>query len=533
MRVRSPAPATSGLRVGQTSGAILRERIPAEMKATFRQRAKSFAAKWLPPALVPKAWGSPYESANRSPRRGAVPGAGPGDTKRDLSPGIRSELVRRSRYLLKNSGFVRELVGSMAIYSVGDGLRPQAQSPDPAWNRKAEELFRRWSARCEVTRRFSFEECQSIACRGVDADGEYFIHKTRTRDGLPALQLIESHRVGQGDFAKDGDTCVDGITLDAWGGPVSYRVLEDSGIRELPAESVLHVFEPESATAVRTAPTVQHSINHILDEMELLALEKHAVKDNADIARILKTARGALEESGDFSVGTPGGSGECSDPSALQKIIGGKLVALKPDESLDSFVSSRPSPTFTGFLTHLRRDSALGVIPYEFAADSSSITGAGVRLVVAKADRRFSFRQLILIQRLMKPVWAYVIGDAIARGELENVVDWHRISCVCPKRITVDAGREAQQNRADVEMGLKTISDHYEELGADFGEELERRARDARMILETAAKYGIPLEMLWKPAGGQPSPMESFTPPKSTGSKSDAQTPPVDTTTEE
>jgi capsid protein len=247
---------------------------------------------------------------------------------------------------------------------------------------------------------------------------------------------------------------------------------------------------------------IQHSINHILDEIELLALEKHAVKDNADVARVLKTARGELDESGDFAVGDAAPGSESSDPVSLQKIIGGKLVALKPDESLDSFQSNRPSPTFTGFLTHLRRDSALGVIPYEFAADSSTITGAGVRLVVAKADRRFSFRQLILIQRLMKPVWAYVIADAIQRGDLDPVVDWHRISCVCPKRITVDAGREAQQNRADVEMGLKTISDHYEELGADFGEELERRARDARMILETAEKYDIPLEMLWKPAGG-------------------------------
>jgi capsid protein len=66
----------------------------------------------------------------------------------------------------------------------------------------------------------------------------------------------------------------------------------------------------------------------------------------------------------------------------------------------------------------------------------------------------------------------------------------------------VDAGREAQQNRADVEMGLKTISDHYEELGADFGEELERRARDAKMIIETATKHGVPVDMLWKPSGG-------------------------------
>ena len=79
----------------------------------------------------------------------------------------------------------------------------------------------------------------------------------------------------------------------------------------------------------------------------------------------------------------------------------------------------------------------------------------------------------------------------------------------------MDAGREAQQNRADVEMGLKTISDHYEELGADFGEELERRARDAKMILEVAAKHGVPVEMLWKPAGSQTVQSVASPPPSS------------------
>jgi capsid protein len=236
--------------------------------------------------------------------------------------------------------------------------------------------------------------------------------------------------------------------------------------------------------------------------MELLALEKHAVKDNADVARILKTARGEIDDSGDFVVGGAAGAGEASDPVSLQRIVGGKLVALKPEESLDSFQSNRPSPTFTGFLEHLRRDAALGVIPFEFAADSSKVGGAGVRLIVAKADRRFSFRQMILERRLIQPVWAYVIGDAIERGLLPPVSGWWKISSVPPKRVTVDAGREAQQNRADVEMGLKTLSDHYAELGADFGEEIERRASDAKLILETAIKYGVPIEMLWKPSGG-------------------------------
>jgi hypothetical protein len=42
----------------------------------------------------------------------------------------------------------------------------------------------------------------------------------------------------------------------------------------------------------------------------------------------------------------------------------------------------------------------------------------------------------------------------------------------------LDAGGEAQQNRAVVEMGLETLSDHFNEQGADFGEEIEHLASD-------------------------------------------------------
>jgi hypothetical protein len=62
-------------------------------------------------------------------------------------------------------------------------------------------------------------------------------------------------------------------------------------------------------------------------------------------------------------------------------------------------------------------------------------------------------------------------------------------------------------------MGLKTLSDHYAELGADFGEEVERRAVDAKLILETATKYGVPVEMLWKPSGSSSFQQPSLTPP--------------------
>ena len=76
------------------------------------------------------------------------------------------------------------------------------------------------------------------------------------------------------------------------------------------------------------------------------------------------------------------------------------------------------------------------------------------------------------------------------------------MSATTPRRITVDAGREAQQNRADVEMGLKTIAQSYGELGLDFEEEMRVRARNAKFLVELAAEFDIPLEMLWRPSGG-------------------------------
>ena len=64
-------------------------------------------------------------------------------------------------------------------------------------------------------------------------------------------------------------------------------------------------------------------------------------------------------------------------------------------------------------------------------------------------------------------------------------------------------------------MGLKTLSDHFNEQGADFGEEIERRASDAKLIMETAEKYAIPVEMLWKPSGSPltPVPERELAPP--------------------
>ncbi|WP_038168534.1 phage portal protein [Verrucomicrobium sp. BvORR106] len=473
-------------------------------------RIVQFFATPIPePLKEGAAYNSPFESANHTPNRARTPGGAPKDFKLELTEGVRSDILEKTRYADKNSGVIREIVRSNVLYAVGHGLRVQSGA-EPGWKTQAMRYWKRATRRVDITGRFSLADVQRLVSRALDVDGEIFVLKVRHPEtGAALLQLVRGHRVG--DFGKGGTT--DGIKYDGIGAPVEYRILQDDGnTKEFPAWQVLHIFDPESPDFVRATSPLQHGANHTMDGIELLALEKLAVRANVEVARTITTETGDLGEEGDYKVQeVVSASGDRSDPVAIQKIMGGRIAALKPGEEMESYQSSRPSPTFTGFLEHLDRDTALGNLPYEFAVNPSGINGGAVRLVTTKADRIFSMRQDIIFERLIIAAWFWIIGDAIDSGALPVALDWWEIDFVAPRKLTADAARESASNRADVEMGLKTFSDHFEEGGADFEEEMERRAQEVVFLQALAEKYKIPVEMLFRPT--RPATPAAVTPP--------------------
>ena len=420
--------------------------------------------------------GDAFDSAKVSPRRGTPPGAYPTDAKNELPSYTRNELVRRARYLEKNSGHIRGTLRDMKVYGIGDGIRPNAKSPNSDWNRKAEEYFRNWSRRCDITNRFSFREVQRLVSRAIDVDGEVFVVKTYDTRKRPKIQILETHRlVGE---SSDENT-QNGITFGKFGEPLFYNFKCGDATRRIPASSVLHIFEPERVSYVRAFPGIQHSIFDILDRNEILSLEKHKVKLISDIARIITSENTNIDDDSDFSVNAGGGDIPQTNPRDIERKFGGKSFRLNPGEKIEAFESNIPSPTFSGFLAELQRSGSLGVLPYEFVVDPSSVGGAGVRLVLSKAQRYIDDRGRTLDERLNHPLWMFVIGHAINCGELENQVGWHKAAWTHPKRATVDAGREEQQQRLNVEAGLKTLENAYSELGL-ISRTKCRRARPTR-----------------------------------------------------
>jgi capsid protein len=452
--------------------------------------------------LAPQASFQGWQSTGITRMRRSLYGAAPQDLRRDMSAYDRLAMVKKCRWAERNSGLFKTILGDVVLFTVGDGIKPQSHADDPVKAKQYEEYFIEKSKRIDITNRFSFWQSQAIMIRAMVRDGDAFIAKVRNANGDAKLQLMEGHRVGnpiQGEVPPAG--MHDGVQFGPYGELISFNVYKSDGTdRSILAQSMMHIVDHEYASGARGVPVLQHSLNTIQDEMDILELEKLAVKDNADVTRVIKKTGGYID--GDLAAEL--GAGLASNYENIHARMGGKLLALEPGEDFQSFSSNRPSPAFTGFLTALRREIAAGVLPFEFVDDVSKLGGASVRLITAKAARVFGKYQNIVIEQMCIPTWGYIIGQAIADGDLPDDPNWARTSWTTPKSVTVDAGRDAANDRADVELGLLSMSEIYTQRGLDFRTEMEKRANDMAYITALAKQHGLPFELLYKPQNVQP-----------------------------
>jgi lambda family phage portal protein len=449
---------------------------------------------------------SQFEGAKYSVKRSWINTPFPNDAKRTMSSFDRQELTRKMRWLYVNAGLVRQMINDMCLYSVGDGIKPQASSGNAVWDVQAENYFKDWANRpCEITGRYNFWEVQQIVCKLIDRDGEMFALKTYGKDGQVLLQLIESHRVGVSqDASGTAAGMFDGILFDKYGAVVGYNVIRSDGTgRLVPAQSILHIHHPEQASGSRAYSPMQHSINNLIDILEILSLEKVAVKANGDKAMFITRENpqfdGSQSDFEAFGMRPQDYPKQVYDnPDQVGSFIGGKTLVMAPGEEIKSIESARPNSTFTGFIEHLQRDSTMGVLPYEFVVEPNK-AGSAMRLVVAKAGRVFDARQHVLMSRLLTPTWGYVIANAVANGDLPANDNWHRVNWVTPKKVTVDAGKEEASTFKAIQLGLKSFSEYHAENGNDSRDHDLRRAADIRHKMDIAEQLNVPFWTMYKP----------------------------------
>lgn len=159
----------------------------------------------------------------------------------EASPEVRRILRMRSRYEVANNSYAKGLVQMLANDTIGTGPRLQMLTADEEFNDEVESQFARWADAVRLARKL--RTMRIARCQ----DGEAFAVLNTNPKVRHCVKMdltpVEADRIsGELRWLED-DSSVDGVDYDAWGNPVSYRVLKyhPGDARYLPGDEALHV----------------------------------------------------------------------------------------------------------------------------------------------------------------------------------------------------------------------------------------------------------------------------------------------------
>src|SRR5574343_2104466 len=444
------------------------------MKRTFIQRAKDAVRAW-------------YEGARYRVGYPWIPTTYQ-DARLDLPSATRQTLQAKARYFERNSPLINRLADIFETYTVGVGLTVHPQSSDREWNKRARVWWSTWERFADISTRQTFGTLQGLIARAWFFDGECFILLTESQQSRkPRLQFIESHRVKTHEklLSEEVKTVVDGVQIDPkTGRPIGYHI--DGIETPVPADIIIHVFEPSRSGQYRGIPFLTPAINLLSDLIEIEKLEIKAARAAAVVANILTKASG--EESAETLLETGGAISQnktTTEVTAYREALGGETIVLKPDEKLEQFKSDRPSVVTMDYLRQLRADvcSACG-IP-SVLAFPEQMQGTQYRGALDMAATFFKCRSAVM-QEVVRRIWEYVIGKSLKFERDLNLApdDWFKVTIPSPRAVNVDVGRNSAAMLAELQAGVTTYSQIYGPLGIHWEDAFQELAEQRRVAAE-------------------------------------------------
>lgn len=428
------------------------------------------------------------------------------DARFDATQATRIELTRKIRYFEQNSPLVQKLADLFEMYTVGpNGLVMSPASSDDAWCDAAKTFYSDWGQSPDLCSLLPISVLQSLSARLWFIDGECFILKTRTSTPpyRPRIQLIESHRVGTpGDMSHlEGVTIVDGVEMDKKGRPVAYYVqdgFEAGQYSRIPADDIIHIHEPSRVGMVRGITPFYAVLNTLHDMDDLQRMEMVVAKDQADDSKIIKTATGEVtdpEDPNGWNTQTESSSSGQANPLTeyYRRTFGPTVKVMKIGDEIDRGGPERPTVVQQWYWKFICEEICNGVgIPLVMVFPDS-MQGTVYRGVLDMANAFFRSRSAVLASA-WRQVWEYAIefGSKIDVSIADKPVDWKRVNVRPPRAVNVDVGRNSSAMLSELESGTRTFSSVYAEIGEDWREQLEQRAREASYINELARKHKVP-----------------------------------------
>lgn len=435
-------------------------------------------------------WGM-YDAVNYTGNRAVKPFFAT-DSRVSLNNWTRTRAMSLSRWGYINVHFVRGAVDLFARLVVGTGFSPKTHLADKALADAADAYYLDKTSDIGFMHGESMDELLLHDSRGVDVDGDLGYVMTEDELHEPKLQLIEAHRIKNGD--KDNPNLRDGVWVDNYGRRVAFNVMlpEERDSRRIEAKDFIYLAERNRPDELRSMTNLIHALAPLQDLYEYLGFTMASAKRQSEIAAVLETENPMRSPFGPmFSQpvmdATPATTTAPAQPRQVitREMIyagGGKIPRLGLNEKLHAFEPKNPGPNFDQLPVFIIRGISVGYgIPFEVLWNPEAIGGANTRLITALLRARLNQRRAALIFPKLSRVRFWILSRGIKKGDLPRA-DYRKHEWQPNfSDITVDAGREMSQRRENVLRGLGSWTGFHRENGESYiGEQLEVRKNDVR-----------------------------------------------------
>lgn len=430
-------------------------------------------------------------------------------------------LRNRSRQSVRNDGYSAASINRLVSNLVGTGILPQSKAPDPAFRDRVHQLWLDWSDDADADGRLDFYGLQALAVRGWLEAGEMFVRlrPRLAKDGLAVplqLQLLEAELVPhEYTTMNDGNPVRAGVEFNLIGQRVGYWAwkqrpetlmysLESGTLVRLPADQVIHLYEPIRAGQLRGIPALTQALVklHDLDKYDDATLLRQQLS-NLFVGFVkppVPTAEGEVDP-------LTGKLIEMEGDQALAALEPGLFQELAPGEDVTWSDPPDAGNNYEGFMrSQLMAAAVAADVPYEvLTGDLRGVNDRTVRVILEEFRRRVEQRQgFIVAFAFNRPIWTAFIERAILSGALEvpaaywdDPTPWMRTEWIAPAWPYIHPVQDVEHEIRMVRSGFKSRAQVVKERGWDIealdAEIAADRKRADAMGLQFDSDGGRPL----------------------------------------
>ena len=416
-------------------------------------------------------------------------------------------LREQARALDQNHDIVIGILDKMeerVIGSRGIPIEPQPMNISGDVDETLAEQIRKkwaeWSIRPEVTGQFTRPELERMLLRTWLRDGEVFIQLVRgTVAGLKhSTDIAFSLEALEPDFVPlntlDTANLIQGIELDAWRRPKSYRVYMDNPqennrtfgrVKTVPAENMLHLAFKKRLHQLRGVSMLHGVIVRLADLKDYEESERVAARIAAAFTMYIKKG-----DAGSYDMDDDGGS---QDLREFDIAPGALIDDLKPGEDIGLINSNRPNVNLETFRNGQLRATAAGTrSSYSSIARDYNGTYSSQRQELVESFEGYSVLQDTFVAHISRPIYREWLKMAIVSGEIDVPVDIDPASLYNavysgPVMPWIDPVKEAQAWKERIKGGLATESQAVRASGSNPAEVKRRR----KVEVDENSKLGL------------------------------------------